>query len=256
MSNIPIQEFIDSYHRWLRKSISYKLINNYIEITTPFLDRDNDHMNIYIYRDEDGKLFMTDAGYILNNLEMSGVSLNSPRRQEILTSKLNGLGVKLDNDNLEIAFTKDTFPQAKNRLIQAMLSVDDMFYLSSPNVKSLFLEEVQSYFLENHIYAVENVNFTGISGMTHNYDYVVQRTRQKPERLVKVFNTLSAQNAKTLLFSWQDTAEIRKPDSALYTIYNDTQRPSDEALRALDNYGVKRIPWSNRNQLPELLSVS
>lgn len=254
--DIPVQDFIESYHSWLREAISYKQLNDYIEISTPFLDRDNDHMNIYIYRDGAGKLVMSDAGYIMNNLEESGVSLKSPKRQEVLSTKLNGLGVELRDGNLEIDFDKASFPQAKNRLIQAMLSVDDMFYLSSSSVKSLFFEDVKVFFEENDIYAVADVDLRGRSGIMHHYDYVVQMSKHKPERIVKLYNTLNVQNAKTLLFSWQDTAIKRSSNTVLYTIYNDSQLTSEDALTALKNYGVESVPWSERAQLPDLLGVS
>ena len=36
------KRFIDAYIKWLRENSSQKVINGYTEITTPFLDSNND----------------------------------------------------------------------------------------------------------------------------------------------------------------------------------------------------------------------
>ena len=41
------------------------------EITTPFVDRHNDSLQIYLFQ-ENGNYVLTDDGYTLSNLEMSG----------------------------------------------------------------------------------------------------------------------------------------------------------------------------------------
>jgi hypothetical protein len=55
---------------------------------------------------------------------------------------LNGFGVKLVDGVMEVRASKDDFPMRKHNLVQAMLAVNDLFYLASPIVSSLFLEDV------------------------------------------------------------------------------------------------------------------
>lgn len=64
-----------------------------------------------------------------------------------------------------------------------MLRVDDMFALSKSKVISFFLDDIQEFFEENNIFYSDNVQFSGISGFSHNYDFLLQRTKTKPERL-------------------------------------------------------------------------
>lgn len=46
-----MQNFIDEYVNWLKSNMSsIQLKNGMTEITTPFLDRNNDYTQIYIYR--------------------------------------------------------------------------------------------------------------------------------------------------------------------------------------------------------------
>lgn len=45
---MDIKKMIDSYTDWLNKSISFEKIGEYYEITTPYLDRFNDYLQIYV----------------------------------------------------------------------------------------------------------------------------------------------------------------------------------------------------------------
>ena len=106
-----------------------------IEVTTPYVDRNNDYTQIYIKK-EIGNYKITDAGYIITDLELSGVNVLKPgRRNEILHTILYRLGLDLDEETSEI-YTRETaedrIPLACNRLLQGMLAVNDMFYLSTP----------------------------------------------------------------------------------------------------------------------------
>jgi hypothetical protein len=44
---------------------------------------------------------------------------------------LSGFGVKLRDEALEVQSTADTFPLKKHSLVQAMLAVNDLFYLAA-----------------------------------------------------------------------------------------------------------------------------
>ena len=87
------KNLINDYIEWLRQNISIKEINGIYEITTPFLDRHNDHLQIYIKK-SDGGLILTDNGQTITNLRLSGFEF-TPEKKQILNSILNGFGVKL-----------------------------------------------------------------------------------------------------------------------------------------------------------------
>jgi len=56
---------------------------------------------------------------------------------------LNGFGVQLvDNNRLEVQASNETFALRKHNLVQAILAVNDLFYLAMPMVASLFYEDV------------------------------------------------------------------------------------------------------------------
>ena len=64
MSFDECQDLVDAYVEWLKQKINAKNIDGVCEITTPFLDRHNDHLQIYIKKAGDA-LILTDDGYII-----------------------------------------------------------------------------------------------------------------------------------------------------------------------------------------------
>ncbi|KPV43183.1 DUF1829 domain-containing protein [Alicyclobacillus ferrooxydans] len=238
------------YFEWLKERTKFVDLKNAVEITTPLIDRHNDFLQIYAIKNGNS-LRLTDNGYILSDLEMSGIDVkSSPRRREMLTVILNRHGVSLTvDDELCIDATFETFPQHKHMLLQAMLAINDMFMTSRSNVVGLFLEDVENYFVEKEVIYVQNVNFTGKSGLSHSYDFVLPKTKSKPERVVQTFNNPSRQNAEVLLFSWNDTRSTRKSDSVLYAILNDADRKVNaDVISALKQYEVETILWSQRDK--------
>ena len=91
-----IQQLTNTYHNWLSEKTILREIRDWVEITTPFLDRHNDHMQIYA-KSSNGGFILTDDGYTIDDLEMSGCKLNTPKRLDLLHMTLNGFGVSLEN---------------------------------------------------------------------------------------------------------------------------------------------------------------
>jgi hypothetical protein len=71
----------------------------------------------------------------------------------------------------------------KHNLLQAMLAVNDLFFLSIQMVASLFYEDVVSWLDTNEIRYTPNVKFTGKSGYDHLFDFVIPKSRRQPERI-------------------------------------------------------------------------
>jgi hypothetical protein len=140
MSVAEIEKLLHDYRTWLRDRTTLRDIDGqWIEITTPYLDRHNDSLQIYA-RAENGGYVLTDDSYTIHDLEASGCSLYTEKRQDLLKMTLNGFGVKLRDESLEVHATAENFPLRKHSLIQAMLAVNDLFYLAKPVVESLFLK--------------------------------------------------------------------------------------------------------------------
>ncbi len=250
-----IQNLIDEYVRWLKDKTTLRQINEWIEITTPYLDRHNDYLQIYAKRKNHGFL-LTDDGYTITDLRQSGCSLDSKKRKDLLKMTLNGFGIQLDGDALVVQASTDNFALRKHNLIQAILAVNDLFYLASPIVASLFLEDVTEWLDLHEIRYIPNAKFTGKSGYDHLFDFVIPKSSKLPERLLRAISHPSRDTAESFAWAWVDTKEVRPPDSRACAILNDSERePSASILDALRSSDIRPVIWSQREQFREELAA-
>jgi len=245
-----IEKLLDEYRAWLKDKTTLRGVgDSWVEITTPYLDRHNDALQIYA-RQTNGGYLLSDDSYTIHDLEASGCSLNTEKRQDLLKMTLNGFGVKLNEETLEIHATPETFPLRKHSLIQAMLAVNDLFYLAKPMVESLFLEDVIAWLDANEVRYTPKVKFTGISGYDHLFDFVIPKSRVQPERILHAIKRPTRDTAEVIIHRWNDTREVRSRDSKAYAVLNDIEQPIPAGVTdALANWAIKPVPWSRRSDV-------
>jgi len=250
-----VDRLLDNYLSWLKDTTTLRQVDEWVEITTPYLDRHNDYLQIYIKSQSDGYV-LTDDGYILGDLERSGCNLDTPKRNALLTMTLNGFGVQLNHGELSIHASRENFAQKKHSLIQAMLAVNDLFYLAIPTVASIFFEDVVAWLDLHDIRYTPKAKFTGRSGLDHLFEFVIPKSRSQPERILQTINRPSRDTAQSVVFSWIDTKEVRSPDSKAFAILNDMEREvSSEVLDIFRNYEVTPVSWSARDMIVEELAA-
>jgi hypothetical protein len=250
-----IQTLMDQYFHWLRDRTSLQHLGEWTEITTPYLDRHNDYLQIYA-RQVDGKVLLTDDGYTLRDLEQSGCMLDTPKRKAMLEQTLNGFGVQHEKGKLHVNATPETFPSKKHNLLQAMLAVNDLFYLASPTVASLFVEDVVKWLDEKEIRYIPNAKFTGKSHYDHHFDFVIPKSRKAPERMVNAITRPSKDTMNSFIFRWLDTREARAADSRAIVLLNDeSYEVQASLLEAYRAYEVEPVLWSRREQVVDLLTA-
>lgn len=250
-----IQQLLDDYLAWLRDRTQLRQIDQWVEITTPYIDRHNDYIQIYAQKSNGGYI-LTDDGYTIADLEQTGCKLNSPKRQDLLMMTLNGFGVQRVDNRLEVHASHDNFALRKHNLVQALLAVNDMFYLAVPVVASLFYEDVVAWLDVHEVRYTPKVKFTGKTGYDHLFDFVIPKSRKQPERIVQAINRPNRDTAQTVAFAWLDTKEVRSPDSRAYAILNDSEQEISTAVTdALRNYDVQPIPWRKRDQVLDELAA-
>lgn len=240
---------IREYLTWLKSEISVVAVKDGVcEFTTPFVDRHNDHLQLYLTQ-ENGNYVLTDDGYTLSNLAMSGVDLTSPKRQQILKTILQGFGVSVVEGALHIEAQRASLPRRKHNLIQAMLAVNDMFVMAREQVRSLFREDVERFLRSNEIRFTSMIKLAGRSGFDHTFDFVIPASSKAPERLLRAINTPSRDNISSYIFAWNDTREVRAEDTQAYAILNDEEhKPSSDVMQALRAYQIIAVFWGQREQ--------
>ena len=255
MNQRECDRLIEAYVSWLRRGLQAETVGEACELTTPFLDRHNDHLQIYAERVGD-RIVLSDDGYILADLEGSGLDINTPKRKEILRTILNGVGVQEVDGRLVVEASERTLGQRTHGLIQAMISVNDMFVMAQPRVSAFFWEDVK-VFLELHdVRFSPRVKLSGRSGFDHAIDFLIPASRTQPERIIQAINAPSKNTVTAYLFALNDTRQARDQASRAYAILNDTERavPGD-VVEALEAYEVVPAPWSAREQFVEELAA-
>lgn len=243
------QQVITEYLKWIKDNTVVRTVEEgkICSISTPFLDRHNDHLDIYMLKNN-GTIKLTDNGYTVADLKMSGFEINTPKRESILKTALNGFGVKMNgNDELYVEATAHNIGQKKHYLLQAILAVNDMFNLAQETVYSLFKEDVELYFRSNDIFFSKDIKLTGKSGFDHNVDFLIPATKNRPERLIKAINTAKKDSVLSSIMAFNDINQTRETTTKNFVVYNDIEKEvSKDVIGALDNYGVKHIPWSKK----------
>ena len=121
-----VRDLMGRYWNWLRDQTSFRGVSDWIKITTPYLDRHNDHLQIYA-RPDQGVWLLTDDGYVIDDLVQSGCKVESPKGQHMLKCALAGLGVNLEGGALVVKTSRIDFALSKHNLVQAMLLVGGLF---------------------------------------------------------------------------------------------------------------------------------
>ena len=245
-----IEKLLNDYRSWLRDKTTLREVNGeWVEITTPYIDRHNDVLQIYA-RAENGGYVLTDDSYTIHDLEASGCNLHTGKRQDLLNMTLHGFGVTLQDEALEVHATVETFSLRKHCLIQAMLAVNDLFYLAKPIVERLFFEDVIAWLDANEIRYTPKVKFTGTSGYDHLFDFVIPKSRKQPERILQAITRPTRETALSFINAWTDTRQVRPRESKAYAVLNDTEQPvSGSVIDAFRNCRILPVPFSQRAEV-------
>ncbi|MEA5001035.1 MAG: DUF1828 domain-containing protein [Endomicrobiaceae bacterium] len=251
-----INKLIDTYYKWLKDKTSWQSNDKFTEITTPYLDRHNDYIRVYLIQDGNDFL-LTDEGETIDDLVMSGCILDTPKRKKILEYTLNGFGVSRQDNKLIVKTSIDSFALKKHNLLQAILSVNDMFYLSEANIKNLFFEDVKNFLDISDVRYTENVIFKGISGFDRKFDFVIPKSKNASERVLKTITYPNKNAADLFIMDWLDTKDIRPDKSRAIVLANDFERDNINInfSEALKNYGISTCFWSDREKIKEQLTA-
>jgi hypothetical protein len=255
MNRAECQKLIDGYVDWLRQGLSVEELGGACELTTPFLDRHNDHLQVYAER-RNGNIILSDDGYILSDLRTSGLEMDTPKRKMVLDGVLKGLGIRSDNGRLFVEASGTNLGQRLHSLVQAMLAINDMFVMAQPRVASFFFEDVRNFLDSNDVRYTARVKLAGKSGYDHGIDFLVPKSRKRPERILQAIAAPKRDNIFAYLWTLNDTRAARSEESTAeaYAFLNDQERDvGGDVIEALQAYGVVPAVWSHRSNYVSVL---
>lgn len=242
---MDIRNKIDEYIDFLKKKITYRQLEVGYEITTPFLNPSNDHLQIYVQELFDNEIILSDGGDTLSYL--SETATLYPERKNVIRNTARSYGVSLGSyDELTIKTSPKDFAKKEHALLQAMLKVYDLSFTSRIKTSNGFVDEVASYFMRNEIPFSKDIIKVGKTGLNQNYDFLLNAYKNFPERYCDAINPNNGSVFNTI-FSWNDIEEIREPNSRFYVFINDSNPCQSDILTAFDQYKIYAILKSEMN---------
>ncbi len=257
MSQADCQKMIDDYVAWLRRGLSIEEVGGVCELTTPFLDRHNDHLQVYAIR-RNGSVTLSDDGFVLSDLRTSGLDVDTPKRKAVLESILNGLGVRAENQQLVVEASPANLGQRLHSLVQAMLAVNDMFVMAQPRVAGFFFEDVRSFLDSHNVRYTPRVKLAGKSGYDHGIDFLIPKSQKRPERILQAIAAPKKDNIFAYLWMLSDTRAARRDgtEPEAYAFLNDQEQPvGGDVTEALAAYRVIPALWSRRGDYVDALAA-
>ena len=155
-----------SYIDWLKKELIFTDIEDgYISISTPFVDNNYDNIELFAKFVSESQIEVTDFGETLFNLEDNGLKITKQSKTiyRLFENTLNDFGIEYNCNTETLSITTDVrrFPTAKNRLLQAIIRINDLGYLIKENVNATFNDILSSFLIDNKILFSPNVEIVG-----------------------------------------------------------------------------------------------
>ncbi len=251
-----IQSLREDYLGWLRDNTLLREVDEWVEITTPLLDRHNDCLQIFAKRARGGYL-LTDYGYTIDDLEFCGCNVDRGSRKELLNTALNGFGVSRDGNVLQVNATAEDFALQKQNLLQAMLAVNDLHYTSRSRVASMFAEDVAGWLTKSRVEYDRDFELVGKTGFKVRFDFVIRVSGVHPNRALWTISNPNPDSAKRTAFAWEDTRELLAGKYKAFAMINDNEKPVPERVsKALLNYDIQPLMYSALDEAIEQLHAA
>jgi len=258
------EEISKEYFDWIKENHKfYNLKSTTAEIQTPYVDSFGDSISFSIINDN-GSFKLTDLGYTIWNLEAHGMNVTQKNnlRTQLLQSIINFEGAKIIGDKEIVKETKkNNLGQSIHDMAQMLLRLSELAVTHKKNIKNLFEQDVEEYFLKNKdtFDFFPSFSVKGKSNLLHSFDYLFFR-KDADFKLARAQNTIAKSTVDSILTSWLDTSQHRSSrfgeNIRLDIIVNGENYHSikDDYLNALMEYNIGVINFDNKSQLQQQLS--
>lgn len=121
------QDFKRIYIDWLYNNAEQHKISDCVyQLILPFLDRNNDFIELFIEMPGNGNYRITDGAETINELELSQFDIfGSQRKKNIFHSVLAAHGVSISESNeLYVICSEDNLAPAKHMLSQCIIKIN------------------------------------------------------------------------------------------------------------------------------------
>lgn len=245
----------------LMSALKVEPYENGCEVTLPFLDRYNDPLKVYAYR-EGHRIVFTDYGTTLDRLMEAGVDLSARRPELVLLGILRTNGVEDKRGVLSMAVEigssrTDEFERRFRLFVHAVSEVAEMEVMAEPKVGLDFEEVVSSYLTARDVPYTPRIPIPayGIGQATVNfilYGEVLMDSIQAAE-------VASANQAlNRIIVEFENIRRAHPTQYRLAAVYNDESAVSESSRFKLlpGILDMAPIPWSERDERFEEIAAS
>ncbi|APT14875.1 DUF1828 domain-containing protein [Lactobacillus jensenii] len=212
----------NSYYNWLNEELTFTEQDNYVEITTPFLDSVFDNICIYAKFAKENSVELSDFGQTLFNLEGQGISIQEKNKKIWNSFKtiLDDFGISIEGRSLVIITPLDKFPTAKNRILQAIMKVNDLVFMYTNKSQSSFDEIVSDYLSDNKILFTKNIQIVNTSVAASIFDFSIPFENGRSKLIKTVARPNDYNSAKIFNYDVKACLPIRSSDQFV-CLFND-----------------------------------
>lgn len=245
-----ISELIDSYWKWMRDRTILKAVSDgWTEVNTPFLDRHNDGLQLYVKKIGD-RVEITDDGHAIEDLRRSGCKISTNKQKALLDTILNSASISLEDGSFRMVTSVSDFPSRKNDFITAMQDVDDLFMTSRTNVYTLFADEVATWIDSQDVPHSRNVKIMGEGGISYALDFLFPKYRGMPEYAMQAINAPTKEKIAWTIVVKNGLKNTRGID--VHAMLNDTDMSpgtKKSFLKLGESHGVICQLWNSRESV-------
>ena len=117
-------------------------------VSTPFTFEDGDHLCILLKKSED-RWYFTDEGHTFMHLSYDDIDVDRGTRRKIIDTVLGTYQVQNADGELRCLVENGHFGDALFSFVQGIIKITDVTYLRRERLRSLFMEEFQSFLEES-----------------------------------------------------------------------------------------------------------
>ncbi|WP_232298639.1 DUF1828 domain-containing protein [Companilactobacillus ginsenosidimutans] len=249
--------WINEYTDWINKKCILNKFDGGDEIVTPFTNIIGDRIPIYVTVLSMERIRISDDGETLSNLILSGIRIENNAREKTLNSILKSFNIKKSNQNiLELEGSSKDFASMSQKMIQAILRIDDLAMTRKSTINKMFNDKVINYFNEQEFGGLPNYRISGGSGNSYKVSYGLGKTKKHPVRLIQIINNPDFQRISTEIVTHNDvnnSSDFTNQNNTYIIIFNDSNsKISDKSNNVAIANGLKLIPWSNKEAIIDL----
>lgn len=247
---------IKDYTDWLRNETDVlPADDDWTQLVTPFLNFNNDNIEIYFRPNPDGTIVYSDGKQTLRELEMAGLSRLAGKRKIEVDKILRAYGIQLIDEELIVTAPANKKESTLHRLLEATKEILDMRVLAQSKTKSFFLEDLQDLFMVRNIPFLRNPSFFGKSGLANTFDFAIPNMGKQPEKLIRGVGQPRQDRVMSAIMLIMDTLATR-PGSQGMVILNDLNGYSADLEQALTSYQMPFGKMSDQDAIIRQLKVA